>query len=294
MMNFVKIRLFRLLMIIAPLAAFAPLPSPAHEYSGRIFISLPRNADLSDKIAVDIFRPACKPRGVIALFVGYRRNSADYRDYAKPLARAACLLIFAPHFSAKAFPPAAYQRADYAHSNALNAAAPLLKTIKTRAAHRSGEGNLPLILIGHSAGAQYLDRLIAYQPLETAPRGYILISAGTYAMPSAAIAPPYGFKGVNPAALRAYLGAPVRILIGGRDISNAAHLSQVPEAKAQGANRLARARNFWAMGQAEAAKRKAPFGWTLQIISNIGHSPAKALQSAILRQTIENMLSKDR
>ena len=72
----------------------------------------------------------------------------------------------------------------------------------------------PAVLVGHSAGSQFLDRVAAY----AAPAGVPMIIANpsTWVMPSAA-PPPFGFGALPEAALRTYLALPITVLLGGDD-----------------------------------------------------------------------------
>lgn len=279
-------RLRFILYFTAALCAYAAAAKAANaprEQSGEIFVPLPGGA----AIRVENFKPACAfIRGAAVIFPGYRRNSRAYRDEARPLARQLCLLIYVPHFAKRQFPVADYQHGG----NGLAAAAKLTAAIRQNAAGLSGAENLPLIFIGHSAGAQYLSRLAAYAPLNPAPARYILISAGTYAEASPRFAPPYGFQTLPAADLSAYLRAPISILIGAADTGNNAHLTQTPAAKAQGANRLSRAQNFWQTAQAQAAENHEDFAWNFRIIPNLGHEPRALLTSAVLAETVRRSL----
>jgi len=278
------------LPLLAALAAFAgggaaqaaENGAPAAP-SGELAVPLPAGGAM----AVARFRPACRQlRGAAVIFPGFRRNSKTYRNAAEPLARQLCLLIYAPHFSARRFPPA-----DYQHGGAgLSAAAPLLAAVRADAARANGGRPLPLLLIGHSAGAQYLSRLAAYAPPAPAPRRYILLSGGSYVFASARFAPPYGFGGLPAARLEAYLAAPISLMAGGADIKANAHLSQSPAARTQGANRLARAQNLWQSAAQQAAASRRVFNWNFAIIPGLGHSERALLASPALAAEVQKSL----
>jgi len=273
-----------ILAALLPAAANAAVPArPSAEQSGQFTLLLPQGR----QIELAEFRPACaKLRGAAVLFPGYRRNSKAYRSAAEPLARRLCLLIYVPRFPAADFPVA-----DYQHGGAgLAAARPLLAEIQRRAAAAHHGAPLPLLLIGHSAGAQYLSRLAAYSPPAPAPRRYILLSGGSYVFAVNSYAPPYGFSGLPPAQLKAYLAAPISIITGGADIKANAHLSQTPAAKAQGANRLARAQNAFSTAQTEAAALHTPFNWDFAIIPGLGHDESALLASPALAAKIQKSL----
>jgi len=133
---------------------------------------------------------------------------------------------------------------------------------------------MPHVLIGHSAGAQFLSRVAAYgQP---AASRIVIANPSTWVLPSISVVSPYGFAdiGNGEKAMRAYLALPIVVALGGSD-TGSNNLSTTKEARAQGANRLERGRNTFAMAQSVAQKNGWPLGWTLIEISGVGHDAAK-------------------
>ena len=63
------------------------------------------------RMTVFTYRPAgCSDPSLLLVFHGARRDAADYRDDARPLADRHCLLVIAPLFDQHAFPSWRYQR----------------------------------------------------------------------------------------------------------------------------------------------------------------------------------------
>ncbi len=63
------------------------------------------------RMTVFSYRPAgCSDPSLLLVFHGARRDAADYRDHARPLADRHCLLVIAPLFDKHAFPSWRYQR----------------------------------------------------------------------------------------------------------------------------------------------------------------------------------------
>ena len=128
-------------------------------------------------------------------------------------------------------------------------------------------------LWGHSAGGQFVHRLLATQPhdiFEAAGAG----NSGWYTMPTLDLPYPEGLGGIgltddDAARLLTY---PMVIFAGDRDIeTEAANLPRHAAALAQGPHRFARAHHYLARGQAEAARRGLVCGWRLIVVPGIGH-----------------------
>jgi hypothetical protein len=224
----------------------------------------------------------CAPRTLLLVFHGVGRNAGGYRNHAIPLADASCGVVVAPLFEQARFPMPLYQLGGVADHGAPVPSGHRTVDLVTHLAEwaRGATGladhgaNLTLVLVGHSAGAQFLGRVAAFAPPPGAAR-YILANPSTWVMPSLQTSIPYGFGGLpGPAgeqALRAYLALPITVLLGESDVLEA-ELATGPEAMAQGPTRLARGRNAFQAARDAAAKRGWPFGWTTAEVPDVGHS----------------------
>ncbi|MFN0058043.1 MAG: lamin tail domain-containing protein [Planctomycetota bacterium] len=143
-------------------------------------------------------------------------------------------------------------------------------------------------LFGHSAGAQFVHRLLTFLP---APRvlGAVAANAGWYTLPAATHprdhAMPYGLGGgpVAPKELARFFRTRFVVLLGERDTATAETDELVrgtPEAQAQGATRLERGRNYFAVAQQQAAALDLPFAWRLAVLPRAGHDAAQVIDSA--------------
>jgi hypothetical protein len=140
-------------------------------------------------------------------------------------------------------------------------------------------GGRPLAysLLGHSAGAQFLDRLAAFVPTEA--RRIVVANPGSYVFPSLQIAAPYGLGKVysgadGEAQLRRYLEQPITIYLGQGDV-RADDRDPSPEAQAEGASRYQRGRNAFNVAKALAQARGWPFNWRLVELPGVGHNARK-------------------
>jgi pimeloyl-ACP methyl ester carboxylesterase len=128
-------------------------------------------------------------------------------------------------------------------------------------------------LWGHSAGGQFVHRLMATQPHELF-HAVGPANAGWYTMPTLDLPYPEGLGGIGVTSEDTIrlLGYPMVIFAGDRDIeTEASNLPRHPAALAQGPHRFARAHTYLARGQAEAARLGVPCNWRLVVVPGIGH-----------------------
>jgi poly(3-hydroxybutyrate) depolymerase len=225
-------------------------------------------ATLGDKqVNVFTYRPAtCDPHRLLVVFHGLNRDAGPYRDHARTLADRLCAIAVAPEFDKARFPTAMYQLGG----STVDLVAPLVAWARQAAA----QPGMPYILIGHSAGAQFLSRVAAY----AAPpaQRIVIANPSTWVLPDISTAKPYGFGSVanGEQALRAYLASPIVALLGGAD-TGSHNLTMTKEAVAQGPNRLTRGHNTFELAKSVAQKHGSPFGWTLVEVPGVGHDATK-------------------
>lgn len=140
-------------------------------------------------------------------------------------------------------------------------------------------------LYGHSAGAQFVHRLLYFVPDARVTQA-IAANAGWYTMPLPGMDWPYGLRGtgLDDANLDRALARPLILLLGEDDDDPAADkLRKTPEAELQGAHRLMRGQTMHRVGAAQAAGRETAFGWRVRTVPGAGHvnalmtAPAAAL-----------------
>jgi hypothetical protein len=137
------------------------------------------------------------------------------------------------------------------------------------------------VLLGHSAGAQFADRVAAFTTTDAAR--IVLANPSTWVMPNMTDAAPFGFGGVgsreeSEQALQAYLGRPLAILLGGAD-TGTHNLAISPQAMAQGPYRLARGRNAFKAARDAADRHGWRFNWTLAEVPGVGHNASAMFAS---------------
>jgi pimeloyl-ACP methyl ester carboxylesterase len=243
-----------------------------------------QTADLNGtSITVFTYRPAgCADPSLLMIFHGVARTPRGYRDDARALADQRCMLLVAPLFDKRAFPVWRYQQGgivkDGVIQNPHDWTGRLVLDLADWARQQERRP-LSYSLFGHSAGAQFLDRLVAFVPTEA--RRIVVANAGTYVLASLTVDAPYGLGKVyagaeGEAKLRRYLEQPLTIYLG-EDDTKEADRNDDPDALAQGASRLERGLNTFNGAKALAQARGWPFKWRLVELPGVGHSARKML-----------------
>lgn len=218
---------------------------------------------------------------VVFVLHGAGRDADHCMKIWAPFADANHFIVVAPDFDAASFPgsnPYAFggvldkdgklqPRAKWT----LSAIEPLFDEVKLR----TGSAVRAYAIFGHSAGAHFVQRLIMLEP-GLRIRAAVAANAGSYAMPDFSAEYPFGLKNtpVNAAQLRQAFAMPLVILLGTAD-TGSAYLPQEPGAVAEGPNRFARGKNFYAAAKAAAARLHAPFNWKLEFVDGVGHDEGK-------------------
>jgi pimeloyl-ACP methyl ester carboxylesterase len=241
-------------------------------------------------LVVNCYRPARHGPGDEVVFVqhGMLRNGDDYRDFWIEAAERYNLLIVAPTFGNDHFPKAeGYNNGlvigedgGVAHAADWLYAVPARVLAALRAAGVTRRDKVRLF--GHSAGGQFVHRLLATQadaPFAVA----FAANSGWYTLPTLERAFPEGLGGLalGEAELARWLAWPMVIFAGDQDIvTDDPNLPAQPEALAQGPMRYARAQFMLDFGKAEAARRGLPCNWSLVTVPGIGHDGAAMSRAA--------------
>lgn len=241
-------------------------------------------------LEVNFYRPARHgPEGeVVFVQHGMLRNGDDYRDFWIETAEKHNLLIVALTFSNEHYPEAG------SYNNGLvigkdDAIAPCedwLYAVPARvlaALRKAGVTRRDKVrLFGHSAGGQFVHRLLATQaatPFEAA----FAANSGWYTLPTLERRFPEGLGGLGlgEAELARWLAWPMVILAGDQDIvTSDPNLPAQAEALAQGPMRYARAHFMLDFAKAEAARLDLPCNWSLITVPGIGHDGAAMSRAA--------------
>lgn len=265
-----------------------------------VYVDDDRNADRP--FTLQTYRPYgyTPDRPVVIVQHGVLRNGDDYRDFWIPAADKHKLLIVAPTFSNDIWPGVE----SYNNGRVFSAGGnprhvdgwTYALVAKVFADLRRAEITEveQAYLFGHSAGGQFVHRLMSSQPHAS----FCAVTAanpGWYTLPTFDHPFPEGLDGVGLTEehLVRLLAYPMTILAGDQDIAtNDPNLPSDPPALRQGPHRFARARYYFEAGQREAQRRGVPFGWKLQVVPGIGHD-GRAMSAACASLWFEGKLPDD-
>lgn len=230
-------------------------------------------------LEVYTYRPAGHRGGPLFIVMhGMDRNPDTYRDRAVVLADRHRALLVAPGFDEAQFPNDAYHRggilAEQRAQPPTNWTYQYIAELVREVRRREGRKDLPVYLIGHSAGGQFLNRLAAFMPGDAVR--IVAANPGTLIFPTRDLPFPFGFGELpetlgGEAALRRYLAAPLTLFLGAED-TGYEHLDRTRHAMRQGPDRISRGRACFELGARLARQRGWPFNWRLVEAPGVGHS----------------------
>lgn len=222
---------------------------------------------------------------VVVVLHGVLRNGEEYREPWIALADRYRCVVLVSEFSKEAWPGSrAYNQGNILDEKdrpvaeekwAYSAVDGLFEKFRKDTGHRAER----YFIFGHSAGAQFLHRMMLLKP-DAKVELAVVANAGCYSMPDLEIAWPYGLKGTTCGAerLRKALSRRVVVLLGEKDTDpNDRYLPREKEAMAQGEHRLARGRKFFEAAKAAGGEG---FAWRLETLPDVGHDNKKMAPAA--------------
>ena len=234
------------------------------------------------QLAVHYARPSKLPlnRPVLVVMHGNQRNAVRYRDVWAKHARELNIVVLVPEFSRSDFQ-------DWRHYNLGNSLSSsneitpnvlwhfgLIEKIVDVVRSANGINASRYLLYGHSAGAQFVHRMIL---IERPSRVLLAVAAnaGWYTAMEQSVPYPYGLGGLGLSErdIATALSIPMVVALGARDSNqHAPWLRITREAMRQGSHRLARGQFFLHTAAHIASTLNVSFNWRAQIISDAGHS----------------------
>ena len=217
--------------------------------------------------------------GFILLLHGASRAAEAYRDNAAGMAERFGTMVIVPLFDQERFPNRLYQFGGvFAEDGSfVDPEEQTFAYIPKLVSHiRSREGNpaLSYEILGFSAGAQFLSRMMAFRDSDA--ERLIVMSPGSVIFPTRDLEYELGFGGLpeaynNDERLRRYLALPITVSVGTHDTE----LAQLPtgEAYAQGVHRYSRALHWFTYAMDLAYEKEWDFNWRLVVMDGPGHSP---------------------
>lgn len=251
---------------------------------GRVAIPFTDAGNPDRPLTLEAYRAALhRPDSpVVIVQHGMARNGDAYRDFWIPAADRHGLLILAPSFGDAAWPESGSYNNGLVHDAAgavrpRGAWAYAVPPAVFAAAREAGITTRESAhLFGHSAGAQFVHRLVG--TCGAGPFGPIIAgNAGWYTQPDLDRAFPEGLGGLGlgEGDLARLLATKLTILAGDADIDTSGPgLPTHAAALAQGPHRFARAHAFVDAGREAASRRGIGCGWHLVVAAGIGHDGA--------------------
>jgi predicted esterase len=244
-------------------------------------------------IKVWTFKPQDWKNGNKIVFVmhGGGRNAEDYLDAWVEIAQKNNVLIVAPEFENKF---AKYITNDYQEGNLFTFfgtknpkkewAYTVVENIFDHIKSVNNISNENYDIFGHSAGGQFVHRMILLMP-ESRIGTAISANSGFYSLPIENLEYPYGFKNteidLKPELKKAYKKRLI-ILLGELDNDPSLGTFRTTDlAMEQGAYRLERGANFYKANKELKDKNNWDFNWTIDTIKNVGHDYKKMSENAI-------------
>jgi hypothetical protein len=215
---------------------------------------------------------------------GTSRTASNYRDYWELAADRYGFIVIAPEFSRTAWPGRSYNLGDVAGNRDHEKWS---YSVVEHLFDEMRDGQKDYRIFGHSAGAQFVHRMMVLLPGNRASLA-IAANAGWYMMPEwradkAAYKWPHSLV-ESPAGekeLRMALSRRMLVLLGDADTNtDDKDLDKADGSMKQGATRLERGETFFAAATAAARELGARFAWELSHVPGVGHSGAKMSRAA--------------
>ena len=239
------------------------------------------------------FDPQSGP--IVFIMHGAGRNASGYLNQWRALVEEHGALALAPEFTSELYPgsesynlgvgvngtpyggdfdPEAWRDpADYTHSEIEH----LFEAVRAEL----GNASCRYRIYGHSAGGQFVHRLLTFRPDARVARA-VAANAGWYTLPSDGggsdemFHMPYGLQGAPPDRGRIELlfSHDLVVLLGEDDVLRDSQLRKTAEADFQGLNRFERGQFYFETAKQEADAMGLDLAWTLDTVPGVAHSNA--------------------
>jgi pimeloyl-ACP methyl ester carboxylesterase len=224
---------------------------------------------------------------IVFVMHGMARNGEDYRDQWIEHAEQRGFLLVVPEFAEKSYSDDAYQRGNMFDRS--GRPIPKERWTFTTIEHlfdkvkaMSGNTSQGYYIYGHSAGGQFVQRLVLFLP-QARYRRAIAANPGWYTMPDLNKTFPFGLQKstANEATLKESFENSFVLLLGDKDVNrDDPNLYKSPEADQQGPNRFARGKAYFQTAKQRAGELGAAFNWKQQTVRGAGHSDRQMSKAA--------------
>jgi poly(3-hydroxybutyrate) depolymerase len=287
----VRIAAILYLLLAVPVMA-QPGTAPTQRVpSGSGVIEVANAAPDGGTMTVWTYRPAgLEPTDrIVFVMHGVLRNADVYRDNWIEFAKQHRFLLVVPEMTRAQFPG----DAGYNFGNMVDKerkARPqeqwawfALEKIFDAVKAGSGSSRSTYAVFGHSAGAQFVHRMLTYADN---PRIDVAIAAnaGWYTLPVLSEKFPYGLSGspADEARVKANFSRRLIVLLGDQD-TDPRHptLRRDQGSDRQGVNRFERGQNFIKVAEGEARRLGVAFNWAVETVPGVAHDNAGMTAAAV-------------
>lgn len=239
-------------------------------------------------IAVSSYAPpacAAKPCPLLIAIHGMGRNAKGARDAWVAAADRDGFLVLAPRFDKDQFPSRRFQQGGVrGEPDKAKWTFGLIERLLDAARASGRVSGSSYTLFGHSAGAQFVHRMMLLMPdarIATAA----VANAGYYTLPALAgeRAYPYSLKGTPAvdAMLAAAFAKPMLVMLGDRDIDpDHRQLNKSRGAEEQGPTRFARGEHFMTAARDEARRLGVALRWREIVVPGVAHQQSGMAKAA--------------
>lgn len=241
-----------------------------------------------DSVNIHYYLPSegdiCKMDVVVTMH-GNGRDPWAAVSYWQEKAEEYGVVIIAPEFSMEEFPGSQYlygglQNPDGTYRPEGRSLFAAIDAIFEQARSRWNIRADKYYLFGHSAGSQFVHRMLLLHPSERVERA-AAANAGWYTFPDSEAIFPYGTGSCEERAdIARFVGRDITLLLGDADTIPNYGLRMTPEAVRQGMNRFERGLTFYDYGKSLADSLGVEFGWTKIVCLGIDHNEEKMAHSA--------------
>lgn len=249
------------------------------------------NDDKNRSIEVLVYQPKnFTPQSPIQFVMhGVSRNADATREKWLEVADRTGILIVAPKFSKHLFKHATdYTLGEKNPKLVSQMTIGMVERLFDLVKADTGSERSTYRIYGHSAGAQYVHRLVLMMP-ENRSEWAVAANAGWYTLPewrteSALPGMPYSMKDLPGAEARIRQALPRRliVLLGEKDTDvNHMQIEHGGEVDQQGYERYSRGKRFFATAENAAKTLGVKLGWEMKVVPGVAHDAAGMAAAAI-------------
>lgn len=240
-------------------------------------------------IKVWYYKPSGLDSNAKLMFVmhGVDRNGEKYRDSWILHADKHRFLVVVPEFQERYFRTKEYQFGNVADTHRERWSFQAIEHLFDDIRARESLVTETYMLFGHSAGAQFVHRMMIFMPSVRAEIAFAC-NAGSYTMPiypglfDAPFPMSLDRRLVDETSLAQVFSRRLVVMLGEDDTDESGpHVPKSASAVAEGANRFERGQKFFATAQAKSSAMNVPLKWELVTVPGVGHSGGRMAAAAV-------------